>query len=496
MKRITTTIFILNLCGLSYSASWDGSGTKDDPFLISTPQQLVELAEEVNNGTGFQNEYFNLTNDIDLSEVCGDSLGNWIGIGSILNYFEGSFLGGNHSISNLYIEHDDDTDYCGLFGYIGEQGSVVDLTIQNGSIYNSKWNGAIAAINNGLISNCKNINCSVKSWQYSGGICGVNYNTIENCENQSEVACSFCCGGICSYNYGSIINCSNKNGITARNGGGGICGYNGGFDYSNCQGTKIGFIDNCNNEGFIIGETKIGGITGRNDGLITNVNNSGEVFGFEQVGGITGFNGGFDGVTGLIANSYNIGEITGTDSLTGGIVGYGNNNSEIYNVCTSNDVRCVNTPVIDYIGVRDGLNENCYSLNIHMVDGIANLDSIVSSLNDWIIAQSDTNTYNTWEVKNNYIGHTLLYPDSTRNDTIGDNQDDMTALFNINSQDDIRIFTGESKLYLISPADQTLYIYTTEGKMVHKADLVANIMTLIPINKGVYVVGGKKVVVH
>ena len=104
MKRLIIISAIVNiLCFSSYSNSWKGVGTEDDPYLISTSQHLVELAEEVNNGTDFHDEFFSLTNDIDLSDVCGNSLGNWAPIGSVNNYFDGTFLGNNHTISNLYI---------------------------------------------------------------------------------------------------------------------------------------------------------------------------------------------------------------------------------------------------------------------------------------------------------------------------------------------------------------------------------------------------------
>ena len=75
MKRIILTIISLNTLSLfSYGNSWKGLGTEDEPYLISSPQQMAELAEEVNNGTDFQNIFFSLTNDIDLSELYKDSL--------------------------------------------------------------------------------------------------------------------------------------------------------------------------------------------------------------------------------------------------------------------------------------------------------------------------------------------------------------------------------------------------------------------------------------
>lgn len=59
MKRFIITSITLNILSFhSHCANWDGAGTEDDPFRISTSQQLAELAEEVNNGTDFYNEFF------------------------------------------------------------------------------------------------------------------------------------------------------------------------------------------------------------------------------------------------------------------------------------------------------------------------------------------------------------------------------------------------------------------------------------------------------
>lgn len=487
MKRLIITLIIQNiLCFFSYCSNWKGLGTKDNPYLISTPQQLADLAKEVNDGTDFLDEFFSLTNNIDLSEICGESLGNWTPIGSPTHYFEGSFLGNNHTISNLYINIEFESLYYGLFGYIGEHGSVHDLSINNGSILNSLWNGGIAGANNGLISNCRNINCTIRSWMFSGGICGVNFNTITNCINEANVSCSLCGGGICAYNYGTITNCINKNRITANEGCGGICGYNGGFaDFSNCYNVKIGFIDNCNNNSTILGDEKIGGIAGRNDGFIVNSMNNGTINGDQQVGGIAGYNGGFDGVTGNISNSFNTGNVMGRDTLTGGIVGYGNQASEIYNVYTTNYIHCVSLPTIDYIGEENGQKDNCFILTQH--EGTTVLEQIVNQLNEWITTQPDPDSYLKWKIQNDYICTTKQ--DTTSYDHIN------VPLYN-KSQDDIKIYSVNGNLYIISPARQSVGVYSVDGKAIRKIDLLSNAMTRIRLEKGVYIVNGQKVMVY
>lgn len=486
MKRLIISIILNVLCLSSYCFSWEGIGTEDQPYLISTSQHLVELAEEVNNGTDFHDELFSLINDIDLSDVCGESIGNWTPIGSITNYFEGILLGNNHTISNLYFNVKGNGTYCGLFGHVGERGAIHDLTIKNGFAYSVFWCGGIVASNSGLISNCKNINCNVDSWHFSGGICGVNFNTITNCSNQAEVNSSLCSGGICAYNYGTITNCINKNSITANEGCGGICGYNGGFaNINNCYNVRIGFIDNCRNNSSIMGNGKIGGIAGRNDGFIVNAMNNGEINGGQQVGGIAGTNGGFDGVIGNITNSYNIGNVTGRETLAGGIVGYGNQASEIFNVYTNDNVYCVNTSAIQYIGESYGQQENCLIGYQHSDSTALNL--IVNQLNQWIDSQADQDSYFRWQIKDNQIC-------TIKEDTCSDSL--FTHVKFYKSQNDIKIFCKKGSLYIFSPTKQTINIYTIEGKIVLSTDLFDNALTRIQVGKGVYIVNGQKVIVY
>ena len=97
-------------------------GTKDDPLTISSVQELLQFRNAVldsgmykgvklkNGGEGL---HFKLTEDLDLSTVCGRDVGNWKPIGP----FEGSFDGANHKISNLYM--DDSLGRVGNTGFFG-----------------------------------------------------------------------------------------------------------------------------------------------------------------------------------------------------------------------------------------------------------------------------------------------------------------------------------------------------------------------------------------
>ena len=294
-RRFVQGLLILALlCGavlLAHpSAAWalDGTGSKDDPYQISTAADLKEFAEKVNGGDTAACAV--LTTDIDLN---GSTSEQWTPIGDGSNPYTGTFDGAGNKIKGLYINSD--AGYAGLFGYIGTNGTVKNLTLSNSYIRISRsdstaYVGGICGYNNGSIQNCCN---SVKATATVtgssicvGGICGENWGSIENCSNSGPVEGSgsiATVGGICGVNDGGrITSCSNSCDVTGSGSVGGICGYNDG-----------GRITNCSNSGSVEGSGSIatvGGICGENDGTVTNCSNSGPVTGSGEVGGICGEN--------------------------------------------------------------------------------------------------------------------------------------------------------------------------------------------------------------
>ncbi len=112
-------------------------------------------------------------------------------------------------------------------------------------------------------------------------------------------------GGICGKNSGMIENCYNTGTVSGAGPVGGICGKN--------EGT----IENCYNTGTVSGEMYyIGGICGGSSlSTIKNCYNTGAVSGLQYVGGVCGTS---DQDT--IANCYNIGKVKGSSEV-GGVCG-------------------------------------------------------------------------------------------------------------------------------------------------------------------------------
>lgn len=107
-KRLLSICLVLALCLTCVPSALavgdgrfsEGTGTPSDPYQISTADDLFALAEEVNNGTSYEGEYFSLTKDIDLEGKA------WTPIGDRLDQdeFLGTFDGNDHTVSGLCVK--------------------------------------------------------------------------------------------------------------------------------------------------------------------------------------------------------------------------------------------------------------------------------------------------------------------------------------------------------------------------------------------------------
>lgn len=191
---------------------------------IGTANDLTTFAQRVNNGEKTLDAV--LTADIDLTGI------DW----TVINEYEGSFDGQNHTIFNYYYYKENDySAKGGLFGKILENGTVKNLRVA-GTIEGKKGEfGTITTYNYGTIKNCKSrVDYNIKpdsNYDYIGGI-----------------------GGICSYNEGLIEdseysgNMNLKGEIGAI---GGIVSTNGAWVDNEVE--KIGTIRNCKTHCSIVG---------------------------------------------------------------------------------------------------------------------------------------------------------------------------------------------------------------------------------------------------
>lgn len=101
------------------TATIEGRGTERSPYLIKNASQLKAFTDSVNDGAEkYRSAYIRLETDLDLRGVTLDP------IGGVQTYFEGTFDGAGHTVSNFRLNAEGGA--VGFFGYIAE-GTVKDL---------------------------------------------------------------------------------------------------------------------------------------------------------------------------------------------------------------------------------------------------------------------------------------------------------------------------------------------------------------------------------
>ena len=213
-----------------------GSGTKDDPWLISTVEYLKTLAETINSGAAaaydaesdgagnYHGFYFKQTADLELSSIT-----NWVPIGYSLDegyYFAGQYDGDGYTIANATSNGQRDSEgyaTAGIFGWV-LLGSVENLRVD-------RTNFTATGVNNG----------GWGGYSYAGGIAaGAFVATIKNCtvtnsditserfDKNGNADQNNCAGGVVGYSAGTqFVNCASiSNRITSQCYGGGFVGEN------------------------------------------------------------------------------------------------------------------------------------------------------------------------------------------------------------------------------------------------------------------------------
>ena len=204
-----------------------GSGTVTDPYQINSSDDFIQMAEYVNSDI-FNSTYGNVCYiqnvDIIFNELLWSSIGN-----SKTNSFNGQYDGNQYTIYNLKIN---ESDFAGLFGYVGESGYIHNITVYNGSSSSSNGiAGGIASVlsNGARISDCAFIGL-VSGNNGVGGIVGKieNNGIIKNCYQTGSVKGNINVGGVVgtvSSGTASISNSYHAGGkIVANSNYGGISG--------------------------------------------------------------------------------------------------------------------------------------------------------------------------------------------------------------------------------------------------------------------------------
>ncbi len=252
-----------------------GSGTRADPYLIYTPEQLNRIGMIVCDW----DKRFKLMADIDLSGFDGKDRRPAFNVIGCDTLFSGVFDGNGHTISYLVING---AGHRGLFGYLAYQGEVknlgtVDVRIA-GTYYSS---GGLVAFNWGTVTGCYSTGL-VSGGKYGaiGGLVGQNHGHVTNCHSTVRANGASEIGGLVGVNWGTVTQCYSSGAVDGNNYVGGLIGRNGGS------------VSQCYSAGVVDGNDCVGGLVGENGGTVTNCYSTGAVSGNLFVGGLVGSNAG------------------------------------------------------------------------------------------------------------------------------------------------------------------------------------------------------------
>ncbi len=242
---------ILSTCLCTPSSAFeDGSGTVNDPYQISTVEQLQLINDNLS-------AHYILVRDIDAS-----STSSWNGnagfepIGSNSNKFTGSLDGQGYEITGLYINRSSEF-YVGLFGYVDSSCRIENISIINCNVTGNFNVGGLVGLNNANLTQCYATG-NVTGSYYVGGLVGDNYDNLTQCYATGNVTGSYYVGGLVGENIiGSTTQCYATSNVTGIESVGGLVGLNN-ANLTQCYAT-----------GNVTGSSSVGGLVGDNSGTIT-----------------------------------------------------------------------------------------------------------------------------------------------------------------------------------------------------------------------------------
>ncbi len=337
MKKSFTMFAATMMCAATFQASaFQGTGTADDPYQVSTPADFAEMAAGVTTD-GYADKYFEMTRDIDFAGATFTQIGTYSSSAPIA--FMGNFNGNHHKISNLTVNGN------GVFGMLANN-TVKDIEFDaTCSLSASSDNAGMLAgyIQYSTVSGIKSQASVTSTNAYVGGIVGrttandQQYTAIRNCEiSGATVSGTKYVGGIvgnanaaatekyvamevtgCKVASDVVVSCSD-----ASSGGcGGVVGMG-----------RYAAVKDCEFAGTVNGTVYVGGMVGYNllgacycsNDVVTNtavINATSTSITSASVGGIMGCANGDANYGTIIENCKVYGKIAATKNVAGGIMG-------------------------------------------------------------------------------------------------------------------------------------------------------------------------------
>ena len=393
----------------------------DNVYEINYIEDLVDLANRVNNGETFEGKTVELMCSLDFNDDASyrnasdkTTYGDYNGDGNpesikaeltntngsgfrAIGYsrtvpFKGNFDGKNFEIKNLYINN----YQSGILFINIEDAKIENIVIDSANVVSS-FGGLIGTATNSNINNIKIKENSILNIGYmeTGTIIDESINCkIYNCCNEAETSAF---GGIVGTAKAStILNCYNSGDLYGTLAGG-IVGYRA------YEGT---IIKNCYNEGDMNINYGAGIAYNIQDSTIDSCYNKGNIVANSGPTGASGI--AISAKDSIIINSYNEGNLDARMNASGIVEGF--KNSKIINCYNIGSLKVSATRLsvggisIGFQGNSTSTFENCY-----------NIGELSADFTYGILSWDSTSTGNTF--KNCY------YLDTVADTGIGDNQD-------------------------------------------------------------------------
>lgn len=253
---------VITIEGLTLKSSeMEGEGTSDDPFLVTSPLDMLYIAEQVNKGnTTYVAGFYKLQNDLDFKGMEMSIIGDGSTDAAV---FAGYFDGNGHTISNYRIVSSS-TQYVGLFGVLQADmtgsggGSIYNLHLKDFTVecdaagmgcfvgsmvgYGMGGNLVLCSAQGGQI----NVYADNNSFSYVGGLVGIQqamdynsyafYSSVSYCNSDVQINCNsglvYAAGGIAGYvaaSSGGVVaslnNCYAVGDVYGAMRSGGLVGY-------------------------------------------------------------------------------------------------------------------------------------------------------------------------------------------------------------------------------------------------------------------------------
>ncbi|MFA9456647.1 Ig-like domain-containing protein [Halalkalibacter sp. AB-rgal2] len=292
---------VMELASISSTMYSGGDGSAGNPYVIETAEQLNEVRNNLN-------AHYQLENDIDLAAYSSGQ--GWVPIGVSSNQFNGTLDGNGHVITNLTIDRSNTRqDDQGLFGVIGENGVVKNVSLENIEIGSNQGFsiGGLVGLNYGEISGVS-INSTVEGRYYVGGLVGRNYGDVSQAYAEGLIFGFSRVGGLIGENDGNVIQSSAEAYVNGDDFIGGLVGLN----LSNGNGISQSFAKST-----VKGNLDVGGLVGQNQNTIVQSYAESTVEGYRNIGGLIG-NQSWSNKK--VSESYSNSLVTGNESI-GGLVG-------------------------------------------------------------------------------------------------------------------------------------------------------------------------------